>query len=50
MTIPADTFIITEPRVIEIELTIEKGKTAGYKVVIDNKVLIEEIVEYPENG
>ncbi|CAM4039894.1 Stk1 family PASTA domain-containing Ser/Thr kinase [Lederbergia lenta] len=49
MTVPAKTIMIEGPVTEQIELTVEKGKKAGYKVVRDNEVIIEEEVEYPED-
>ncbi|MEK3887022.1 Stk1 family PASTA domain-containing Ser/Thr kinase [Bacillus sp. FSL K6-3431] len=51
MTVPAQTFMIEGPVTKQIELTIEKGKKASYRVirVSDNKVILDEEVEYPED-
>lgn len=47
MTVPADTFTIDATRKKQLEFTIEKGKKAGYKVVRDNTVILDEDVPYP---
>ncbi|WP_338452010.1 Stk1 family PASTA domain-containing Ser/Thr kinase [Niallia oryzisoli] len=48
MTVPFDTFYIQENTRKEIELTIVKGEDAGYKVMRDKNVILEEAVTYPE--
>ncbi|WP_062105119.1 Stk1 family PASTA domain-containing Ser/Thr kinase [Bacillus niameyensis] len=50
MTEPAEEpFMIEETIVKELQFTIEKGKKAYYKVVRDDKVIIEDEIDYPEN-
>jgi serine/threonine-protein kinase len=49
MTVPADIFTIHSTVKKEIELKIEHGKKAGYKVIRDNKVILEEEVAYPDD-
>lgn len=49
MTEPFDTFEITEPVTRTIELTIGVGEKAGYKVIRDNSVIMDEVVPYPED-
>ncbi|MFE8699028.1 Stk1 family PASTA domain-containing Ser/Thr kinase [Cytobacillus sp. FJAT-54145] len=48
MTEPYQTIYITETVTRTIELTIEYGETAGYKVIRDNKVIIDQPVYYDE--
>lgn len=47
-TEPADSFEITETKKIQIELIIPYGKKAGYRVMRDNSVLVQETVDYSE--
>lgn len=49
MTEPYQTFKITHSVTRTIELTIPYGKKAGYKVIRDDKIIIDEVVPYPEN-
>lgn len=44
MTVPAETFTIDSTEKRQLEFTIEKGKKAGYKVVRDNTVILDEEV------
>jgi serine/threonine-protein kinase len=46
LTVPADTFSITEDSKRVIELNIADGKTAEYKVVRDGTVITDEFVNY----
>lgn len=48
MTEPYDTFYITETTRRKIELLIAEGKKAGYKVIRDRKVIIDETIPYPQ--
>ncbi|UII57370.1 Stk1 family PASTA domain-containing Ser/Thr kinase [Cytobacillus spongiae] len=48
MTVPFETFTITEDTKRRLELTIPYGEEAGYKVIIDKSVYLEEVVPYPE--
>lgn len=47
MTEAAQTFEITEPVVITIELIIPHGGKGGYKVQLDDRVIADETVPYP---
>lgn len=47
MSVPADTFTITETTVREVTFRIEKGSTASYKVMRGNTVIKEDDVPYP---
>ena len=47
MTQPFETFFITETIKKELELNILKDTDAGYKVIRDNRVLLDEEVPYP---
>jgi serine/threonine-protein kinase len=49
MTEPFETKWITEKWTVQLKLTIPFGGEAGYKVVRDKSVIIEEVVPYPEN-
>ncbi len=49
MTEPYETIYITQTIKRKIELVIPYGKVAGYKVIRDKSVLIEESVPYPED-
>lgn len=46
MTEPAQTLEITETKTIPIELSIPFGGKAGYKVIRDSKVIIDEVINY----
>lgn len=46
LTDPAETVFITETIKKQIELTIQDGATAEYKVIRDGKVIIDESVDY----
>lgn len=48
LNVPADTFEIEGPVTRQIVLMVEKGQPAGYRVIRDNKVIIEEDVAFPE--
>ncbi|MDR6997951.1 Stk1 family PASTA domain-containing Ser/Thr kinase [Neobacillus niacini] len=48
MTEPADSFAITEDTKKIIELKIPYGKKAGYKVIRDNEVIIDENRKYSD--
>jgi eukaryotic-like serine/threonine-protein kinase len=48
MTEPYETILITETVKKRIELTIAHGKVAGYKVIRDKSVIIDEAIPYPE--
>jgi eukaryotic-like serine/threonine-protein kinase len=47
MTEPFDTFDITETTKKRLEFKIEQGKEAGYKIIRDNTVYLEDVVPYP---
>jgi eukaryotic-like serine/threonine-protein kinase len=47
MTVPFETFPIVETAKRTIELTIPYGKQAGYKVVRDDVVILDEVENYP---
>ncbi|MBD8003974.1 Stk1 family PASTA domain-containing Ser/Thr kinase [Bacillus norwichensis] len=49
MTVPAETFTIHSTVKKQLEFTIEKGKKAGYKVVRDNTVILDEEVPYSDD-
>ncbi|NRD78829.1 Stk1 family PASTA domain-containing Ser/Thr kinase [Bacillus sp. BRMEA1] len=46
MTEPAQTFDITETKTVPIELNIPYGGKAGYKVIRDSKVILDEVINY----
>ncbi|MGE7185153.1 Stk1 family PASTA domain-containing Ser/Thr kinase [Peribacillus sp. NPDC006672] len=48
MTEPKETFFIVENAKRTIELTVSPDKKAGYKVMRDNQVIIDQAVSYPE--
>ncbi|MEW5549247.1 Stk1 family PASTA domain-containing Ser/Thr kinase [Peribacillus frigoritolerans] len=48
MTEPQETFYILEDAKRTIELMVSPDKKAGYKVMRDNQVIIDESVSYPE--
>ncbi|GIN91421.1 serine/threonine-protein kinase PrkC [Siminovitchia terrae] len=49
MTVPAETFTIDSTVKKQLEFTIEKGKKAGYKVVRDSTVILDEEVPYSDD-
>ncbi|AZU61475.1 Stk1 family PASTA domain-containing Ser/Thr kinase [Neobacillus mesonae] len=48
MTEPSDTFTMKETKKITIELTIPYGKKAGYRIMKDNSVFTEEVINYSD--
>ncbi|MDM5357966.1 Stk1 family PASTA domain-containing Ser/Thr kinase [Peribacillus sp. ACCC06369] len=48
MTEPKESFFIVEDSKRTIELTVSPDKKAGYKVMRDNQVIIDQAVSYPE--
>ncbi len=48
MTEPKETFFIVEDAKRTIELMVSPDKKAGYKVMRDNQVIIDQAVSYPE--
>jgi eukaryotic-like serine/threonine-protein kinase len=48
MTEPYETLYITETKKLSLEFLIEHGKKAGYKVIRDKSVLMDEVIPYPE--
>lgn len=46
--VPYETFEITESTRRRIELMIESGKKGRYKIVVNNQVVVEDEVQYPE--
>lgn len=48
MTEPSETFMITETKKVQIELIIPYGKKAGYRVMKDNSVFTEEVINYSD--
>ncbi|MGG0718877.1 Stk1 family PASTA domain-containing Ser/Thr kinase [Robertmurraya massiliosenegalensis] len=48
-TVPYDTFEIMEPRTIKITLKVAHDRKAGYKVIVDGRVIIDKTVPYPED-
>jgi eukaryotic-like serine/threonine-protein kinase len=49
MSVPYDTFEITENRTYTIEFQIEPGGKASYMVIRDSNVIISETIEYPQD-
>ncbi|MCM3569110.1 Stk1 family PASTA domain-containing Ser/Thr kinase [Neobacillus mesonae] len=48
MTEPTDTFSIKETKKITIELIIPYGKKAGYRIMKDNSVFTEDVINYSD--
>ncbi|MCP3761949.1 Stk1 family PASTA domain-containing Ser/Thr kinase [Domibacillus sp. A3M-37] len=48
MTEPYEKFLITEETKRTLEFVVEKGEKAGYKVMRDQVVIIDETIPYPE--
>lgn len=48
MTEPFETFYITETTKRRLEFTIAEGKKAGYKVMRDRSVIIDETIPFPQ--
>ena len=49
MTEPFETRLITDNWTVQIELMIPFGEEAGYKVVRDKSVIMEEVIPYPND-
>ncbi len=49
MTEPAETFPIKETKKITVELNIPYGKKAGYRIMKDNSVFTEEVINYSDS-
>jgi serine/threonine-protein kinase len=49
MTNPADTFYITDNKKYQIKLLIPYGKQAGYRVQVDQKVVMDETKNYSDS-
>ncbi|WP_153124128.1 Stk1 family PASTA domain-containing Ser/Thr kinase [Peribacillus tepidiphilus] len=49
MTEPTEIIFITETIKKKIELTIQQGKKAGFKVIRDKNVIIDEAIPYPDD-
>lgn len=47
-TVPYDSFEIMEPRTIKITLKVAHDRKAGYKVIVDGRVIIDKSVPYPQ--
>ncbi len=47
-TEPAETITITETRKVKVELTIGPDSKAAYRIISNNSVLAEEVIEYPK--
>jgi eukaryotic-like serine/threonine-protein kinase len=48
MSEPTDSFLITDTIKRRIELTVQSGKKAEYKVMRDNKVILDEPINYDD--
>ncbi|MFO1445854.1 Stk1 family PASTA domain-containing Ser/Thr kinase [Bacillus sp. Bva_UNVM-123] len=48
MTEPYDTFTITENYKMRLELLVPYGHKAGYRIMRDNSVILQEVVQYEE--
>lgn len=48
MAEPYETLYITETKKLSLDLIIESGKKAEYKVIRDKSVLMDEVIPYPE--
>lgn len=48
ISVPAETFTITDTKKLQIELRIPFGQSAEYKVVRDNKVMMDESMNYAD--
>ncbi|GIN61483.1 serine/threonine-protein kinase PrkC [Robertmurraya siralis] len=47
-TVPYDSFEMMEPRTIKITLKVAHDRKAGYKVIVDGRVIIDKSVPYPQ--
>ncbi|GIN37578.1 Stk1 family PASTA domain-containing Ser/Thr kinase [Heyndrickxia oleronia] len=49
LSVPFDTFTITEPTKRLLQFTIKEGETAKYRVMKGNEVILEDVVHYPND-
>lgn len=49
MSVPSETFEITEDRTVTLEFVIPRGSKASYMVILNNTVIITDEIEYPED-
>ncbi|MDP4172228.1 MAG: PASTA domain-containing protein, partial [Bacillota bacterium] len=50
MTEPIETFSMTKTEKRQLKLMVQSGKTAGYRIIRDNEVIIDKVVPYPEDS
>ena len=43
---PVEEFVITETKTQQIQLEIEEGQKGAYRIMVDSKVIADEIIEY----
>ncbi|WP_017380816.1 Stk1 family PASTA domain-containing Ser/Thr kinase [Paenisporosarcina sp. TG-14] len=46
LTEPVEEFVLTETKLHEIKLEIEEGQKGAYRIMVDSKVIEDEIIEY----
>jgi len=48
MTVPVDTFPLTETKTIKLEFLVSYEKKAGFKIIRDGRVYLDDFVTYPK--
>ncbi|WP_019416037.1 Stk1 family PASTA domain-containing Ser/Thr kinase [Paenisporosarcina sp. TG20] len=43
---PVEEFVITESTIHQIKLEIEEGQKGAYRIMVDSKVIVDEVIEY----
>lgn len=46
LTEPVEEYVLTETRMQQIQLEIEEGQKGAYRIIVDSKVIFDEIIEY----
>lgn len=46
LTEPVEEYILTENKMQQIQLKIEEGQKGAYRIMVDSKVIVDEIIEY----
>lgn len=46
LTEPVEEYVLTENKMQQIQLKIEEGQKGAYRIMVDSKVIVDEIIEY----
>lgn len=46
LTEPVEEYVLTETKMQKIQLEIEEGQKGAYRIMVDSKVIVDEIIEY----